>query len=79
MKYMCGSCGAVFDDTRHYMEHTREGELIDEWDGCPYCVSSLVFEAHRCDICGEWFCQGYQIKNGDFICERCAKPIGEDI
>lgn len=79
MKHMCGACGSVFDDTRHYTEYTREGELIDEWDGCPYCASSFIFDAYKCDICGEWSGDGYRIKkSGDFICSHCVKPVGVD-
>lgn len=76
MRYICASCGSLFDIAKHYTERLPNDDVVvDEWDGCPYCSSDLWFTARKCAVCGEYFWQGYKTKDDDYICDNCIEPI----
>lgn len=78
--YICCECGQTFDE-----EEVRvEKELMGEYWGenayaetyhCPYCGADDFTEAHKCNVCGEWFEQ----ESIEETCEECRSKLSKDL
>lgn len=77
-RFRCMSCRRIFDRPTHYAEYSKSGELVDEWDGCPYCAGDWYLIAYQCSCCGEYFDGGYETKDGEYYCDDCIKVVGEN-
>ena len=71
--YICLDCGALFSDTRKYIErHGLDSPPYEEIIGCPSCGGAYV-EAIQCDICGNYIVDDYfETKEGRIYCADCC-------
>ncbi len=79
--FICLDCGAIFCDTKHYVEnHNLDTPPYEEWNGCPMCGGSYA-EAHECDECEHWITGEYiKTASGRRVCENCysVMDLGEE-
>lgn len=79
--YVCVDCGAVFEESVHYVEtHCLDTPPYEEYDGCPKC-GGYYTEAFLCDCCGEWIDGPYVKTVNDYrYCEDCytVVELGEE-
>lgn len=78
--YICGDCGAVFEEPAELEETTWAWGRPEEYilSRCPRCGSSDFDEAVKCAVCEELFHkENTQMgDNGEVFCERCIGVIG---
>lgn len=69
----CFGCGSLFEQARRVIErHGLDSPPYEELLCCPRCGDTDIWQAHRCDLCGEWITEGYILTlNRDRICEEC--------
>ena len=72
--YICQNCGYILKNPGVVPEfHDElEGSPLEIIWGCPYCKSTNVDEAVRCDICGEYVTSDYvRLLDGTIACNKC--------
>lgn len=66
--FYCTECESVFEECKILKEQHPYGmgTATEEWAVCPYCGSTHIGEAKKCESCGEFF---PELEEG--LCEVC--------
>ena len=70
---ICSECGEIFEMARVISErHGLDTPPYERLNICPFCESTDIHQAHRCEVCGEWITDDYIIlSTSERICEEC--------
>lgn len=74
---ICHDCGEVFEKPKVLKSKVGDywgAPAWEEWDACPYCESTEVYEAEQCQRCGEWVPELTEY-GGIYICEICLDDL----
>jgi len=75
--YICGECGAIFDEPDYIREQIcSDPEAWEDIARCPNCHSEGFEEARECAECGDYFTEDDLI--GGHLCEDCLHELEKD-